>query len=147
MYSDDRVLLCKRGIEPRINLWTFPSGFLELNEATIDGAIRETREETCAQVDVEDLYAVFDLPYMSQVYMFYRSKLCGSYAIGAETNDVRLFAEAEIPWDELAFPVINITLKHYFDEMVRGNFHLHTHVFRTRAEAVAYARSYSKVPS
>ena len=90
---DDRILLCKRGIEPRKDRWTFPAGFLERHETSIEGAKRETREEAHADVEIEMLYTQFDLSYISQIYQFYLADLHGSFATGDETLDVQLFSE------------------------------------------------------
>lgn len=112
---EDRVLLCKRSIEPRAGYWTLPAGFLENGETTANGALRETEEEANARVQILDIYTMFSLPHISQVYMFFRARLLDlEFSAGEETEEVRLFAEDEIPWDRLAFPVITQTLQHYF---------------------------------
>lgn len=119
----DRVLLCKRAIAPRSGLWTLPAGFLENGETTIEGAIRETREEACVEVLVHGLYTVFNLPHISQIYMFFRADLASpSFSAGPESADVQLFEESQIPWDELAFPVVRDTLRHYFSDRPAGAF-------------------------
>lgn len=120
--SDDRVLLCKRGIEPRKHRWTFPAGFLERYETALEGARRETREEVQAEVDIEMLYMQFDLAYISQIYQFYLADLLGSFAPGDETLDVQLFDEASIPWEQLAFPVIRMSLESYFADRDSGRY-------------------------
>ena len=121
----DQVLLCRRNIEPRRGYWTFPAGYLETGETIAQGAARETWEEATAQVQLDDLYALYNLPYISQVYMFYRARLQGgSFAPGIESQDVRLFSEAEIPWNELAFAVVRVTLTHYFSDRQRGEYPL-----------------------
>jgi ADP-ribose pyrophosphatase YjhB (NUDIX family) len=120
---EGRVLLCKRAIRPRSGLWTLPAGFLENGETTVEGAIRETREEACAEVSVHGLYTVFNLPHISQIYMFFRADLTNlDFSAGPESADVRLFEESQIPWDELAFPVIRDTLRHYFNDRPAGDF-------------------------
>lgn len=120
---EDRVLLCRRAIEPRRGLWTLPGGFLETGETAFDGAARETWEEARARVDEHALYTVFNLPHISQVYMFFRARLIdGRYGVGVETLEARLFREPDIPWDQLAFPVISRTLTHYFRDRPRGEF-------------------------
>ena len=120
---DTAVLLCRRGIEPRKGLWTLPAGFLELGETTLDGARRETWEEARAKVEPLGLYTLFNLPHISQVYLFYRARLAeGGFAAGEETTDVRLFEEDAIPWDELAFPVVTNTLRHYFSDRRRDDY-------------------------
>jgi ADP-ribose pyrophosphatase YjhB (NUDIX family) len=121
-----QVLLCKRAIQPRSGLWTLPAGFLENGETSTEGAIRETREEACANVAIEGLYTVFNLPHISQVYMFFRAELLDlDFKPGWESTDVRLFDEQEIPWEELAFPVIRDTLQHYFRDRSGGHFPVH----------------------
>ncbi len=120
---EGRVLLCKRAIHPRSGLWTLPAGFLENGETTVEGAIRETREEACAEVSVHGLYTVFNLPHISQIYMFFRADLTNpNFSAGPESADVQLFEESQIPWEELAFPVIRDTLRHYFSDRSAGNF-------------------------
>ncbi len=124
---DDKVLLCKRAIEPRYGLWTLPAGFMENGESTEQAAIRETMEEAGAVVDIESLYSLFSIPDISQVYMLFRGKLVdGRFAAGSESLECRLFTEQEIPWDELAFPVVKETLQRYFRDRAGNNgFPLH----------------------
>nr|MBK6286369.1 NUDIX hydrolase [Gammaproteobacteria bacterium]MBP6050962.1 NUDIX hydrolase [Pseudomonadales bacterium]MBK6582469.1 NUDIX hydrolase [Gammaproteobacteria bacterium]MBK7169615.1 NUDIX hydrolase [Gammaproteobacteria bacterium]MBK7521264.1 NUDIX hydrolase [Gammaproteobacteria bacterium] len=128
---EERVLLCRRSIAPRLGYWTLPAGFMENCESTLEGALRETWEEARARVRGESLYTIFDLPHISQVYMFYRAELSApEYSAGPESSAVELFAEHEIPWDELAFPVINVTLERFFEDRRRGAFPVHSAVLR-----------------
>ena len=115
----DQVLLCKRAIDPRKGLWTLPAGFMENGESSLEGAMRETMEEAGATVQVQDnsLYTLFNLPRINQVYMFFRAELENlDFAPGMESLEVRLFSEADIPWQEIAFPVVKITLEHFFED-------------------------------
>ena len=122
----DQVLLCKRAIEPRRGYWTLPAGFMENAETAEDGAARETMEEANATIENASLYTVFSLPHISQVYMFFRSDLVGpAFSSGPESLEVELFSEADIPWDELAFPVVGKTLKHYFADRDSQIFPVH----------------------
>ncbi|MCK9505541.1 MAG: NUDIX hydrolase [Porticoccaceae bacterium] len=124
---ENRILLCKRAIEPRSGYWTLPAGFLENGETIAEGAARETREEACASVTLKELYGVFDVPHIGQVHMFYRATLNDlNFQPGAESLETRLFREAEIPWDRLAFPVIRIILEHYFENSKTGQFTMKT---------------------
>jgi ADP-ribose pyrophosphatase YjhB (NUDIX family) len=112
-----KVLLCRRAIQPRAGLWTLPAGFMENGETTWQGAIRETQEEAGASVTLEpdSLYTVFNLPNINQVYLFFRARLDGlDFAPGAESLEVKLFSEHEIPWDEIAFAVVKTTLQQFF---------------------------------
>ena len=121
----EQVLLCKRAIEPRMDKWTLPAGFMENSETTLAGAIRETSEEAGARVKVQDnnLYTLFNLPYINQVYLFFRAELEDlDFNPGIESKEVALFTQSEIPWDEIAVPVVRSTLEHYFDDLKRGQF-------------------------
>ena len=122
--ADQQVLLCRRAIEPRKGFWTLPAGFMENGETTREGAVRETWEEAQAKVSDETLYRMFDLPYINQVYIFYRANLDQQqgFAAGIESLEVALFDEADIPWDELAFPVVADTLKEYFQDRREGHY-------------------------
>lgn len=124
---DGKVLLCKRAIAPREGFWTLPAGFMELQETTAEGAARETHEEACAKVDALSLYALINVPHISQVYLIYRGALQdGAHAPGAESLETRLVAIDDIPWDELAFPTMRCTLEHYVADRARGEFGTHT---------------------
>jgi ADP-ribose pyrophosphatase YjhB (NUDIX family) len=122
----DRVLLCRRNIEPRYGLWTLPAGFLELGETTAAGAVRETEEEAGARIELEGLYTVLNVVRAGQVHLFYRARLLDTdFAPGPETIEAQLFAEAEVPWDTIAFRTVRETLHRYFADRQRGQFELH----------------------
>jgi len=121
----NRVLLCKRAIAPRLGKWTLPAGFMENGESSLDGAIRETFEETGARIRVlnDSLYTLFNLPAINQVYMFFRAEIVDMDASpGFETEEIALFTEAEIPWQEIAFPVVRSTLEHFFRDLPNQRF-------------------------
>ena len=123
---DDRILLCKRAIEPRYGLWTVPAGFMENVETTYQGAARETLEEANARVEVGQLYALYNIPHISQVYILFRARLLDlHFSAGAETLEARLFAQEEIPWDELAFATVRRTLTQYFGDRASGEYRFH----------------------
>jgi ADP-ribose pyrophosphatase YjhB (NUDIX family) len=123
---EDRILLCRRAIEPRYGLWTVPAGYMENGETTLQGAARETLEEANARVEVGALFAIFNIPHISQVYMLFRARLLDAdFSAGAETLEARLFAEGDIPWDDIAFATVRQTLNHYFNDRKRGEFHFH----------------------
>ncbi len=118
-----KVLLCQRAIEPRKDYWTLPAGFMENGETSVQGAARETWEEARARVSNIDLYRVFDVPYISQVYMFYRCDLDGGvHDAGPESLATGLYAQEEVPWDRIAFPVVSQTLREYFADAATGAF-------------------------
>ncbi len=110
----DQILLCRRAIEPRLGFWTFPAGFMELGESTEEAAARETLEEANAKIEIQSLFALFSLPYVNQVYIVYRAVLQDlDFGPGEESLEVQLMHIQDIPWDQLAFPVIKETLHHY----------------------------------
>ena len=123
---EDRILLCRRAIEPRYGLWTVPAGYMENGETTVQGAARETLEEANARVEVGALYAIFNIPHISQVYMLFRARLLDAdFSAGAETLETRLFSEADIPWDEIAFATVRQTLNHYYNDRKQGEYRFH----------------------
>ncbi len=122
----DKVLLCKRNIEPRWGKWTLPAGFMELNETTAEGAARETDEEAGAQITMGPLFSVLNVPRVGQVHLFYLARLDSDrFDPGYETIEARLFAEDEIPWDEIAFRTVRVTLEKYFADRRAGAFGMH----------------------
>jgi ADP-ribose pyrophosphatase YjhB (NUDIX family) len=129
--SDDRslggrVLLCKRNIEPRKGYWTLPAGFMELHETCAQGAARETDEEAGAQFEMQGLYSLINVQHVGQVHFFYRAKLLSDvFKPGHETMDARLFHEADIPWDQIAFRTVRETLERYFADAKTGQFGIH----------------------
>lgn len=123
----DKVLLCKRNIEPRKGKWTLPAGFMELGETTTEGAARETVEEAGAQFDMQALFSLINVARVGQVHLFYRATLLSpTFAPGTETQEALLFDEADIPWDEIAFRTVKETLEHFFADRRAGHFGFHT---------------------
>jgi ADP-ribose pyrophosphatase YjhB (NUDIX family) len=124
---EDQVLLCRRAIEPRIGLWTFPAGFMELGESTEEAAIRETLEEANADISIHRLFGIFSLPHVDQVYVVYRAHLKNlHFKPGPESLDVQLIRTSDIPWDQLAFPVIHETLARYVKDVQEANHQTHS---------------------
>lgn len=118
-----QILLCKRAIEPRYGLWTLPAGFLENQETTQQGAERESIEEANANLKINQLYTIFDIPHINQVYFFYRAELLDiDFSAGIESLDVKLFSVKDIPWNELAFPAIKKTLEYYIEDSQNQHF-------------------------
>ena len=122
----DKVLLCKRNIEPRFGKWTLPAGFMELGETTAEGACRETDEEAGAQFELLDLFALLNVARVGQVHLFYRARLLtDQFRPGPETIEARLFSEEDIPWNEVAFRTVKETLERYFADRRTGQYRFH----------------------
>lgn len=130
---EDRVLLCKRAIEPRYGYWTVPAGFMELGETTAEGAARETQEEALAKVRMGRLYAAVDIVRVGQLHVYYLADLEGDFGAGAESLESRLFSEDEIPWDDIAFASGKYALRRYFEDRGR-NEDVHVHAILDRHE-------------
>lgn len=123
---EGKVLLCRRAIEPRKGKWTLPAGFMEAHETLAEGAGRETFEETGAKAVIDRVFTIIDVPDASQVHFFFLATVNLQGAVpGPETIEQRLFAEEEIPWDELSFTTVKTTLEHYFSDRRNGRFALH----------------------
>ncbi|MEK9661342.1 MAG: NUDIX hydrolase [Alphaproteobacteria bacterium] len=117
------ILLCRRAIEPQPGRWTLPAGYLELNESTEAGAVREAAEEACASIEIDRLLAIYNVPRISQVQTIYRARLLSpDVAVGEETLEVGLFDWADIPWDEIAFPTVRWALRHYRESRASDEF-------------------------
>lgn len=122
----DKILICKRAIEPRKGMWTLPAGFMENHETVEQAAARETWEEARAEIKIHGLFTLLNLPHINQVYMIYRGDLVGSdFGPGPESSEVRLIDTEDIPWEELAFPTIRETLKLYIEDLEHGQLRFH----------------------
>jgi ADP-ribose pyrophosphatase YjhB (NUDIX family) len=123
---EERLLLCRRAIEPRSGLWTLPAGFMEDGESTAQAAARETLEEANARVEMGKLFAYLNIPTLNQVYVIFLAKLLDlDFHAGAESLEVRLFNEDEIPWDAIAFPSIERALRLYYEDRRGASFGTH----------------------
>jgi ADP-ribose pyrophosphatase YjhB (NUDIX family) len=122
-----KVLLCRRNIEPRHGYWTLPAGFMELDETTEQGALRETVEEAGAEVELEGLFSVLNVVHVGQVHLFYRARMLSERLDpGPETIEARLFHESDVPWGELAFRTVKYTLERFFEDRRKGQFATHS---------------------
>ena len=121
-----KILLCRRAIEPCYGRWTLPAGFMENGESTSQAARRETFEEACAHIEIDDLFSLVNIPHINQVHLFYRGQLLNTgFAPGVESLETALFAEADIPWQKIAFRSVTVCLKAYFADRRAGQFGFH----------------------
>ncbi len=120
----DKILICKRAIEPRYGTWTIPAGFMENDETIEQGAIRETYEEALAEVSGLQLFQIFNLTRVNQIYILFLANLANDtdFGAGPESLDVKLVDEDQIPWQGISFRVIEHTLRRYLRERVNGSF-------------------------
>jgi ADP-ribose pyrophosphatase YjhB (NUDIX family) len=120
--GDGRILMCRRAIDPRKGYWTIPAGFLELGETTQAGARREAMEEANADIAIDHLLAVYDIPRISQVQLMYSAHLVSPrISPGIESLEVALLGWDEIPWDALAFPSVDWALRHFREALESGD--------------------------
>jgi len=123
---EGKLLLCRRAIEPRYGYWTLPAGFMENDETASQAALRETLEEAGATVDLGEPFTLISVPRVNQVHLFYRARLRNlEFKAGEETLEVALVEEAAIPWQEIAFRTVGLTLKRWFADRSRGAFSFH----------------------
>ena len=123
---EGRILLCRRAIEPRYGYWTLPAGFMENDESTSQAALRETEEEAGANIEMGEPFTLISVPRVNQVHLYYRARLRNlEFKPGEETLEVALMGEGEIPWKEIAFRTVGLTLKHWFADRKRGAFGFH----------------------
>lgn len=126
-WEDGRILMCRRNIEPRHGLWTFPAGFMELGETSAQGAAREAMEESQADVEVGELLAMINVPYVSQLYVVHRGRMRSAHhGPTPESSETRLMSESEIPWDEIAFPTVLHSLRFFYADRAAGRQLIHT---------------------
>ena len=122
----DRILLCRRAIEPRHGKWTLPAGFMENGETIAEAAIRETSEEANARISLGEMFTLISVPHINQVHVVFRAELLDlDFSAGDETLELALFRENEIPWHEIAFRTIAMTLRHYYADRKAGRFVFH----------------------
>lgn len=124
----DKILLCKRAIEPRYNTWTLPAGFMELKESTAEGAMREADEEAGVELELGQLFTLIDVPVAGQVHVYYLAKvLSPELNPGPESLEARFFTPDEIPWDNLSFRTVSTTIEHYLADKAKGSFSIHNY--------------------
>jgi ADP-ribose pyrophosphatase YjhB (NUDIX family) len=118
---EGRILLCRRGIEPRRGYWTVPAGFMENGETLQQAAARETQEEALAQVEIGSLLSVVHVLHAHQVHVFFRATLAEpAFGSGPESLEATLVAPGEIPWADIAFPSTEFTLHRYLEDRAAG---------------------------
>lgn len=130
-----RILLCKRAIEPRRGYWTVPAGFMENGETLQQAAERESHEEALARVEIGSLLSIVHVLHAHQVHVFFRARLAEpGFGIGPESLESKMVTEAQVPWDDLAFPSITFTLQRYFADRAAKveRQHYATFDYRTR---------------
>jgi ADP-ribose pyrophosphatase YjhB (NUDIX family) len=123
---EGRVLLCRRAIEPRYGYWTLPAGFMENGETAGEAAARETLEEAGARIELASAFSMMSVPYVNQVHIFFQARLLDlEFKPGVESLEVALFEEAKVPWKDIAFRTVGLTLKHWFADRASGSFRFH----------------------
>lgn len=123
---EDRILLCRRAIEPQHGFWTLPAGFMENGETTAQAAIRETHEEAGAGILIDAPFAMISIAHINQVHLFYRGRMSSPYfAAGEESLEVGLYRADQIPWRDLAFRSVTLCLERYLADREKAAFGFH----------------------
>jgi ADP-ribose pyrophosphatase YjhB (NUDIX family) len=132
---EQRILLCRRAIEPRRGYWTVPAGFMENGETLQQAAARESHEEALAEVTIGSLLAIVHVLHAEQVHVFFRAQLgAARFAAGAESLEVALVAPQDIPWHDLAFRSTDFALRRYLEDKATGAEPHHFHTIDQRPE-------------
>jgi mutator protein MutT len=112
--QDGRILLTRRAIQPSRGKWTFPGGYVDWGETVDAAAVRETREETGLDVDLDALVGVYSYPDLPIVIVVWGARVTGGALRCCHENDrLEWVAPAEIPWEELAFPSTTVALRDF----------------------------------
>jgi ADP-ribose pyrophosphatase YjhB (NUDIX family) len=123
---EEKLLLCRRGIQPQKGLWNVPGGFMENNESLEEGAAREVWEESHVRVHRLQPLSQFSWRTFNQVHIFFLAEMVTpEFQLTPESEEIRFFAPDEIPWSELAFPTNHFTLKAYLENLRTGQMRLH----------------------
>lgn len=121
-FLNEKILLCRRAIEPRYGYWTLPAGYMENGEILEECAVRETREEANAEIKIIDLHALYSVPLVNQVHIFFTAEMVSeNFSPGIESLDVKLFSEDEIPWDDISFETVRFALERFFHDRKNGS--------------------------
>lgn len=120
---DEKILMCRRAIEPRKGFWTLPAGFLEISESVEAGAMREAYEEARARIEIDRVLAVYSVPRIAQVHIMFRARLLSpDVAAGPESLETAMLDYEDIPWKEIAFPTVSWALKHFHESRRSADF-------------------------
>jgi ADP-ribose pyrophosphatase YjhB (NUDIX family) len=123
---DDKIMLCRRGIEPQLGFWNIPGGFMENNEGVEDGALREMFEETGCEGTIIRVHSMYSVLRVHQVHICFLVKMNSlTYHLTPESTEIQLFSESEIPWQEIAFASNTFALKRYFEDKKQGRHQTH----------------------
>lgn len=122
----NEVMLCRRGIEPRLGFWNLPGGFMELNETIEMGAVREMKEETGVDVKIIGLHSIFSVPQVNQLHLHFLAELVNlDYKLTPESTEIKLFNKRNTPWDEIAFASTDFGLKSFFLDLEINQHQIH----------------------
>lgn len=100
---DGRVVLIRRGVEPRAGYWSLPAGYVEADEMAEDAAIREMAEETGLEIEIDDLLGVYSFgrePQTGVLILYSANLIGGELRAGDDAQEVRTFDPAEMPADD-----------------------------------------------
>jgi ADP-ribose pyrophosphatase YjhB (NUDIX family) len=121
----DRLLWVQRGLPPQRGKWAIPGGFLELGETLAEGAARELREEAGIVLAPErlQLYMTGSITFINQLYVGFRATVETPQCLpGVESMSCRFFTRDECPWEHLAYPQVNDSIRQAYDDLERGSF-------------------------
>jgi 8-oxo-dGTP diphosphatase len=121
----NRLLWVQRDLPPQRGLWAIPGGFLENSETLAEGAVRELREEAGVIIPAHrlQLYMTGTITFINQIYVAFRATVVSdAVSPGAESQDCQFFARHECPWDALAYPQVNDSIRQAYQDLDSGEF-------------------------
>lgn len=123
---ENKIMLCKRGIEPRLGFWNLPGGFMENNETIEQGAMREMKEETHADVKIIGIQSIFSVPQVNQLHIHFLATLINlDHKLTHESIEIELFDENTTPWSDIAFASTDYSIKSYFSDLKNNTRNIH----------------------
>ena len=120
-----RLLWVQRELEPKRGLWAIPGGFLESGETLAEGAARELGEEAGIWLPPQrlELYMTGSITFINQVYVAFRAAVdTPDCTPGPESRACGFFSREDCPWDEVAYPEVNDSIRQVYDDLACGIF-------------------------
>ena len=121
----NRLLWVQRDLPPQRGKWAIPGGFLERGETMAEGAARELYEEAGVSLSPDrlHLYMTGSITFINQMYVGFRAAVASEQCLpGAESMACRFFTREECPWEQLAYPQVNDSIRQAYDDLESGCF-------------------------
>ena len=99
----DKLVMVRRGVEPQMGRWAFPSGYVDRGEVVEHAAVREVKEETGLDVDLDGFIGLYSLEGSPVILAVYSAHVTGgNMQAGHDAHEAGWFAVDEL--SDLPFP-------------------------------------------